>query len=67
MYREYPSPIPVEFMDPILGLGRGEAIGVREYIISEHIGGKRSRFDFIVRLPDGDAVLIWQRYILPRQ
>lgn len=61
-YREYEKPIAVEWVDPILGHGKGMALGVKETTVDDKI----SLFYFLV-LPEGkqDPVLIWQKYILP--
>ena len=62
-YREYDAPIPVEFFDPILGYGKGHAIGVKESPDTKRPG--KCHFHMLVRLQNGDPALIWQRYILP--
>ena len=57
------APVPVEFFEPLLGYGKGHALGVREKPDPKKPG--KSFFHFLVRLENGDPALIWQKWILP--
>ncbi len=62
-YREYLHPVPVEFFDPLLGYGRGQAIGCQMRPDDQRPG--KYYINMLVRLDNGDPVMVWQRYILP--